>query len=470
MQPPLPSTPPIPVLVEGRDDVERYARPARGDRGGTTIVARPADVGEVRTLVRWAVAERVQLLPQGANSGLVGASVPPSRPPTSPGQAPESGRPLVVVSTERLGGIELSAAEGTAVVGAGVRLSQLNDAGAAAGVHLPIDLGSDPAIGGMVSTNTGGSRVLRYGPMRRYVLGVEAVAADADATVFGGLRTLRKDSRGVDAAQLLVGAGGTLGIVTRVALALAPLPESSRTWWLALDDPARGGDLLELCRAGGELLSAFEFVAGTVLERILRGPGAPANPFGDSIPSAVVLAEWSGREAELDAAAETAITGAFDTGLLSDARSVPPTAGWGLRHAINERLRTHGAILGHDVSCRPADLMVMRAACIEVVARIAPDAVVCDFGHAGDGGLHVQVLFEGDAPSAALAADVRRAVYDVVAGFGGSYSAEHGLGPVNAGRWLQETGAIEQAAVRACKGAVDPHGVLGHPGHPYNRL
>ena len=159
--------------------------------GRAALVVAPADIDEVRAVVRVASAEGVRLLAQGANSGLVGASVPPADPPT------------VVLSTERLRSAPVIDIDGTtATVAAGTRLSELNEAAAIHGLHLPIDLGADPAIGGMIATNTGGSRVLRYGPMRRYVLAAEVVAADDDASVFGSLAALRKDSRGLDATQL----------------------------------------------------------------------------------------------------------------------------------------------------------------------------------------------------------------------------------------------------------------------------
>jgi FAD/FMN-containing dehydrogenase len=170
-----------------RDTLGGYEQPARGTGGRALGVVRPATVEQVRDVVRWAVSERVRLVPQGANTGLVGSSVPDA-----------SGSALVL-STERLiAPIEIDVTERTCTVLAGVRLSALNAAAARFGLHLPIDLSADPALGGMISTNTGGSRVLRYGPLRHHVLAIEAIAATPSADIIGGPHVLRKDARGVD--------------------------------------------------------------------------------------------------------------------------------------------------------------------------------------------------------------------------------------------------------------------------------
>jgi FAD/FMN-containing dehydrogenase len=450
------------VLVPGRDDVTRFDAAARGAAGAALLVVQPASPDEVREVVRRAVADRTRLVPQGANTGLVGSSVSP---------AGESG---IVLSTDLLAGPpEIDLVGQTATVGAGTRLSALNEAAAAAGLQLPIDLASDPAIGGMIATNTGGNRMLRYGPMRRYVLGVELVAADDDASVYGRPVGVRKDSRGLDATQIAVASGGTLGVITRATVALVPLPRATETWWLAVDDPAALPALRALLderRPGA--LSAFEFVSAAAMERTLDVPGAPANPFGGAVPPAAsVLAEWSfGDVLRVDLAAD--VEAAFEHGLISDGRLVDPAAAWQLRHGVSDALRTHGTVLGHDISAPLGSLMPMRADAIAAVRRIVPDGIVCDFGHAGDGGLHFNVLLPHDSgpPSAELAAAVRSSLDAVVAGYGGSYSAEHGLGPLNAARWLADTPPIEQRMIAALKSVVDPHCLLGHPGHPYNVL
>ena len=209
------------VLVDA-GDVARYGEPWRGPSGPPAAVLRPRDVDEVRAVVRAARSTPFQLLAQGAATGLVGASTPP--PDTDP-----AARPTVVLSTERLRDrIELDPVGATAVVGAGVRLSELNEAAATHGLTLPIDLGADPSIGGMAATNTGGSRMLLHGDVRRHVLGVRAVIADTDVSVVDELSVLRKHNVGPSISQLLIGAGGALGVITDVALELTPLPAHRR--------------------------------------------------------------------------------------------------------------------------------------------------------------------------------------------------------------------------------------------------
>ncbi len=351
-------------------------------------------------------------------------------------------------------------------------MSELNDAAGAHGLQLPIDLGADPAIGGMIATNTGGSRVLRYGPMRRSVLAVELVVADDEASVVGSRVALRKDSRGLDAMQLAVGSGGTLGVITGAVVDLVAVPRSTQTWWLAVADTSRVIELLALLdRRRPGALSAFELVSRAALERTLGAAGSPPNPFGDSVPNAAILAEWS-LDADDVAGVEDDVDAAFSANLVSDGRLVDPAAAWALRHRVSESLRLLGVVVGHDVSVPRRSLMDVRHRAIEAVAALAPQAVMCDFGHAADGGLHLNVLFptECGPPTDEQRSAIRRAVDDLVIAAGGSYSAEHGLGPLNAERWLANTPPIERRLVAALKDTVDPHRILGHPAHPYNRV
>jgi len=323
----------------------------------------------------------------------------------------------------------------------------------------------------MIGTNTGGNRMLRYGSMRRYVLGVAVVAANESASVFGRLSAVRKDSRGIDAVQLAVGSGGTLGVITRAVVGLVAVPASTETWWLAVEQPANAIELLALLDARRPgAISAFEFVARSAMVRTLAAPGAPANPFGDAVPEASILAEWT--LPGVDAGVADDIEAAFASGLITDGRLVDASSAWALRHGVSDALRTDGVVLGHDISAPLGAVMSMRSDAIDAIGTVAPNAVVCDFGHVGDGGLHLNVLIPADSgpPSRELAAAIRRAVDDVVARHGGSYSAEHGLGPLNAERWLADTPPIEQRMIASLKSVLDPQRLLGHPGHPYNLL
>lgn len=449
------------VLVRGVDDVARFETPARGTPGQAQLVIQPATVDEVREVVRRAYASGIGLLPQGANTGLVGASVPPAD------------AAVAVLSLDLLDDRPIIDPVGaTAIVSAGTRLSALNEAAARHRLHLPVDLAADPAIGGMIATNTGGNRMIRYGSMRRYVLGVELVAADAEATPYGRLGAVHKDSRGLDAVQVAVASGGTMGVITRAVIRLVRRPTATETWWLAVDDPDAVVDLLaRLDERRPGAISAFEFVARAAMVRTLAAPGAPPNPFGSTVPPASVLVEWSFADHPPENLAED-VDAVYSEGLATDGRLADPAAAWALRHGVSDALRGYGTVLGHDISAPLGSLMAMRADALAAVEGVSPDVVVCDFGHAGDGGLHLNVLVphELGPPNSDLTVSIRGAVDAVVARYGGSYSAEHGLGPLNAARWLADTPALEQRMIAAIKDVVDPKRLLGHPGHPYNSL
>ncbi len=438
-------------------DLGAYEQPWRGEAGKARAVVRPSSLDEVRYVVRWAVRERVRLVPQGANTGLVGASTP------------DTGGDAIVLSTERLTNVlTLDPVERTAIVGAGVRLSTLNAAATEHGLHLPIDLAADPTLGGMIATNTGGTRVLHYGALRHHVLDVQALAATSDADVFGHDTALRKDSRGIDIGQLMVGSGGALGIVTQVTVSLTPLPTQRATWWI-LPTENREIELLHFFERAGDGLSAFELVSTNAMVAAGHAPERVRLPFPlAAITDAAALIEWIGPGSEH-------VAGLFQQaaalGLVRDAVEMPADGAWAVRHAITDGLRTMGTVLGHDVAVPHRRISEVRNAARATVAEIAPRARLCEFGHVGDGGLHLSVLFPHDVapPTDAERTAIRRALDDLVA-IDGTYSAEHGLGPLNAQRWLATTSPMEQAVVKTLKQALDPLGILGHPRHPYNLL
>jgi FAD/FMN-containing dehydrogenase len=438
------------------DGLAVYDTAARGEAGRARAVIRPTSVEEVRAAINWARANRVGLVAQGANTGLVGSSV-----------ADPSGQ-QVVLSTERLvGDIDIDPVEQSATVAAGVRLWSLNDAARMHGLHLPIDLAADPSLGGMVATNTGGSRVVHYGPLRQHLLDAELVAADAEVSVFGGRRQVRKDSRGLDLAQLSVGSGGTFGVITSVTVALSRLAPQRVTWWVALDE-GHEMDLFAATQAvrGGWNLTAFEIVSRTCFEATSALAGAPGMPLATASDT-LALVEWSGDGDDPGARVFAAL---HASAVVTDAVRVPSAEAWAIRHGISESLRRVGIVLGHDVSVPRRQISELRRSARRAVNEIVPRARLCEFGHAGDGGLHLNVVFPGDAaPTAAEREQVRNAV-DALVARDGSYSAEHGLGPLNAARWLASSTEFERRLVRAVKATVDPFGILGHPDHPYNQL
>ena len=438
------------------DDLTGWAQPWRGPAGRAAFVLRPGSLDEVRTVLRWAVRHRRPLVPQGARTGLVGASVP--------GPAGTTG----VLSTERLTApLVLHEQDRAVTAGAGVLMSSIETACTPAGLELPIDLSADPSVGGLVATNAGGCRVLRHGDVRRRVLGLQVVLADDDATVLGDLRPLRKKNDSLRLTDLLVGSAGLLGVVTAATLELSPRPTGRAT---AIVRPA--GSVVAcaaaLIRALGPALGALELVSATAVELTVSRLDEVVNPFvGDAFADVLLV------EAEVHGTADATevLLKALDAvgGVVEDAVLLPVADAWALRHGVSEALSRAGAVLGLDVSVPRGALVAVREATAAVVRRSAPGAVLADFGHLGDGGLHLNIVLPpgidgadgADPGTVAVAATLRHEVYALVTAHGGSFSAEHGLGPANLAWWIEHTDPAEVAALRAVKAALDPYGLLG---------
>jgi FAD/FMN-containing dehydrogenase len=447
---------PAAVLGPG-DDVAAFGTPPRGPAGVPAAVLRPASTDDVRTCVRWARRHRVRLLPQGAASGLVGASTP----------GPED-RDVVVLSTARLvRGLDVHAGDRTAVAPAGLRLSALEAALAPHGLTLPVDLGADPTLGGMVATNTGGSRVLRHGDVRRHVLGVEAVLADEAATVVDDLTVLRKHNPGPRPSALFVGSGGALGVVTRVALDLERRPAHRATALVAPADDRAALDLLvHLETTVGDRLSAYEVCSAEAVAAATSRRGV-RQPFPGRPVPLVALVELSG-PVSVDDELTAALSGPAAGGPVADAVVVPPGDAWALRHAVTEGLRATGVVVGHDVSVPRHRLPELRSGARAALARAVPRAIVADFGHWGDGGVHCNVVFPPDAPpDGPERARCREVVLGLAVELGGSYSAEHGIGPHNAEWWERCVDPGVRDLLAGVRRLVDPLGILGHPGLPF---
>lgn len=438
-------------------DAAAHERPWRGRPGRALAVALPSDIEEVRATLLWARRHLVRVLPQGAVTGLVGASTPP----------PEGPAPLVVGTGHLVTGLAIDPAAATAVVPAGLRLSELNEQARPHGLELPIDLAADPCVGGMAATNTGGSRVMRYGDMSDRVLGLQAVLADEQVSVVGDLRGLRKDNTGPDPLRLMLGSSGAFGIITAVAVALSPLPRERAT---ALIGPVRDEaaiGLLESLRVRlGTTLSAFEVMCPTAVRASLDLMDSPPRLPETSDPDVLVLVEVSGDDSTQDRLVES-VAGSTLLGS-ADALLVPPTQAWALRHNVTAGLAARGGVLGFDLSVPPGRLPELRVAVRALVERRRLGWEMADFGHWGDGGIHCNVVVpEGrDAHDADLAG-LRRDVYRLTRDLGGSYSAEHGIGPLNGAWWNETTPGEVRALLRSFKDVADPLGIMGHPGIPF---
>jgi FAD/FMN-containing dehydrogenase len=448
-------------VLHGSPDTEKYERGYRYGFGRALAVARPATVAELRSVVRYSHANDLCIIAQGANTGLVGASTPD-----------RSGGELVL-SLDRLHGIEaVDAHNRTACVRAGTRLSELNRAVAHHELFYPIDLGSDPTLGGMVATNTGGSRLLRYGDVQRNLLGLEAVLADADATVLADLRGLRKDNSGVDLKQLFVGTGGSFGIISRVQVELHRLPRQAAAALVTPVSDAAVPELLTLLEAqAGEFLGAYEGMSANAMEAALAHNRRLRNPFsGGEIPPYAVLVELLstvGRD-QLDLPELLALLlgQAMEARepLVKDACVGRGEDFWALRHSISDGLRAAGTVIAFDISVPRSRLPECRAELMACLTEQHPQLRICDFGHCGDGGDHFNLVWPASAGAydPAVTEAARELIYDrVVREYGGSFSAEHGVGPHNIHYYRRYTSPVERAMAGDLKRLCDPKGLLG---------
>lgn len=439
-------------LLDAPEDLARYDIDGRQGGGAALAVVRPGSTEEVSALVRAAHASGHRLVPQGARSGLVGAGLADRQ---------------IVLSLERLNGAPvIDAVNRTAEVEAGVLLSSLNAAAGEHGLYFPIDLGADPSIGGMVSANTGGARLLRHGDVRRNLLGLEVVLSDPEGTILRFGRGLWKDNSGLDLKQLWIGGAGSLGIVTRATVALQPKPANRITALIALDRPEVAVELIAPLEAGlGTLLTAFEGMSRPGMEAALAHVPRLRLPFAGGVPPYAILVELSGGAALSEAMLADALASTLEPWMdgakdgLIDIAVAHDDGLWTIRHAIPEGLRASGKVIGCDVSLRRGDVMRFRADLIDRLAAAAPQLRLCDFGHIGDGGMHFNLVWPPEAgPYVPAEGEAARAmIFDaVVNDYGGSFSAEHGLGPVNAPYYAKLVPATERRLAGRIQQLVAP--------------
>jgi len=431
-------------------------------RGESAALLAPATAEQVAGIVRLAAEARVALVPQGGNTGTVAGATP-----AADGSA-------LLLSLRRMNRVRSISAEDNAVVAeAGVILSDLHAAAAAIGRRFPLSLAAkgSATIGGLVSTNAGGTQVLRFGPMRALVLGIEAVLPDG--SLFDGLATLRKDNRGYDLRQLLTGAEGTLGVVTAAALRLVPAIAARGVAWAGLASPQ---DALTLLRRledrTGEAVESFELVPANALALVLRNiPGLRA-PFGE--PCAWnVLIEAVGIQGGADPIEmlEQGLASAMEEGLVLDATiassDTQAEALWALRELISEAEKIDGQSLKHDISVPVLDMPAFLDRERARVEERFPGSRVIAFGHLGDGNIHFNLLPPPGVDRKSWIAEhgiaASALVHDRVAAAGGSLSAEHGIGQAKLAEFARLTDPVRLNALKAIKQALDPLGIM-NPG------
>jgi FAD/FMN-containing dehydrogenase len=441
--------------------------------GRALAVARPASTAEVQTVVRLCAAYGVAVIPQGGNTGYCGGATPPSD------------RPALVLSLARLNRVrEVDHVGYTLTVDAGVTLAAAGAAARESQRLFPLSLGSEGTcqIGGNLSTNAGGTAVLRYGMMRELVLGLEVVLPDG--RLLNQLSGLRKDNTGYDVKQWFLGAEGTLGIITGACLKLFPQPPAQVTALVGVNGLAEAVRLLgEVRSAFGDAVTAFEYLPNIALELLFKNV-AQAKPALNAIhPGQVLL--------ELDAqAADGALEERFGEWLLANPLVREATlaqsgaqrdALWFLRENVPSGQRLEGASIKHDVSLPIARLAQFHAETSAHLAAQYPDLRLVAYGHVGDGNLHFN-LSPAAAPTpfataeerkdfnAAGAArlqsvneEIRRYVHDVVARHGGSFSAEHGIGQAKVVELERYEDPVALDLMRSMKAMLDPQGIM-NPG------
>jgi FAD/FMN-containing dehydrogenase len=443
-----------------RDLTPAYLEEPRGlFHGGEGLLVAPGSTEEVAEVVRQAQAARVGIVPYGGGTGLVGGQI------RAEGPAP------VILSLERMTAMRgIYPEENVAIAEAGVILSALQAAAEEADRLFPLSLASEGSarLGGVLATNAGGVNVLRYGNTRELCLGLEAVLPDG--SVWHGLKRLRKDNTGYDLRGLLIGAEGTLGIITAASMRLFPRPARSGTALFAVESPAAALKLLALAGSRiGPGISAFELISGQG-PRFLEETECPARRPLTPIPDWSVLIDLGmGAGDDPDAALTGLFEAALEAGLVSDgviAQSEGQRAGlWQMREEIPEANRRIGAVSSHDISLPLSEIPAFLDRAGDAV-RALGDFRINAFGHLGDGNLHYNIFPARGESRDAYAdrrAEVAGTIYDLVGEMGGSFSAEHGIGRLKVGDLARYGDPAKLAAMRAIKAALDPAGIM-NPG------
>ena len=444
-------------------DLSAYERDWRGRaQGKARCVVRPGSTPEVAAVVKACAAAGVPMVPQGGNTGLVMGSTPD-----------DSGRE-VVLSLQRLNAVRsLDAANATLTVEAGCVLERLQQVADDAGFLFPLSLASEGSctIGGNLASNAGGTQVLRYGNARDFCLGLEVVTPQGE--VWQGLSGLRKDNTGLDLRNLFIGSEGTLGVITAATLRLFPKPAAQRTAWAAVPSVQAAVDLLGLAQQQlGAGLTGFEMMGQVALGLVVKHFPSMSVPLWQSTPYCVLL-ELSDTDNEDHAhqKLERLLETALEHGCVVDAVVAQTIAQskalWHVRESISMAQATEGLNIKHDIALPVSAIPAFVAHTDALLAQQLPGVRMVNFGHLGDGNLHynVQCPLNSDAAVFLQAheAQVNHWVYEAVKSFGGSISAEHGIGRLKADTLPHYKDPVALALMRSIKQALDPQNLM-NPG------
>jgi FAD/FMN-containing dehydrogenase len=433
-----------PKLLEWRD---RW-------KGTTPLLALPGTTAEVSAVVGICAEAGVAITPQGGNTGLVGGQIPQGE---------------ILLSTERLRTIrDIDAFDDVIVAEAGVTLAAVHAAALEKRRRFPLGLASEgtATIGGVVSTNAGGTAVLRYGTTRDLVLGLEAVLPNGE--VWNGLKRLRKDNTGYDLKQLLIGAEGTLGVVTAASLKLFPILASRATAIAAVDSPEVAIDLLVRAKeTAGGAVEAFELMGRRGIEFVLKNISNQRDPLEGVHPWYVLIEIASGEPGTAEAAMERLLAQGLEDGLVRDAAvaqtEAQAQAFWSVRENQSPGQKPEGATWKHDVSVPVSQVAHFIAQASAAMEAFVPGCRITAFGHVGDGNIHYDVIRPdggSDAEHSARRDQGSRMVHDIVASMGGSISAEHGLGSMKTEEARRYKSPVEVAALTAIRQSLDPRRIM----------
>ncbi|HZP98231.1 MAG TPA: FAD-binding oxidoreductase [Reyranella sp.] len=435
--------------------------------GKALAVVRPASTEEVAGVVELCAAEKVAIVPQGGNTGMAGGGAPH-----------EDGHEIVLSLTRMNRILEVDPIGYTMTVEAGVILKTIQETAAEHDRLFPLSLGAEGSctIGGNLSTNAGGVQVLHYGNARNLVLGIEVVTPQGE--IWNGLRALKKDNTGYDLRDLYLGAEGTLGIITKAVLKLWPKPKDNATSWSAVPSPAAAVELLSGANAASEdNVTSCELMGRQGIDFVLKHIPGTADPLSDK-HDWYVLMEWAStrprREGDnvqgLREKMESYLGEAMEQGLVLDAviaqTEAQSRALWALREGHTEASKKEGPSIKFDISVAVSKIPQFMTEGLAAMRKALPECRPLPFGHVGDGNLH----FNCQAPAGwskpqfmAYEHAISRAIYDLVVSYGGSISAEHGIGQIKLDELAHYRSKIEIDTMRTLKRALDPQNIM-NPG------
>ena len=441
------------TVVTVPSDVEPWLTDWRGRfHGEAAAILSPGSTEEAAAIARLAAEHRVPLVPQGGNTSMVGGATPPAD-----GSA-------LLFSLRRMTRLR-SIGSGMAVAEAGMILADLHERADETGQRFPLTLGARGSctIGGLTATNAGGTQVLKFGTMRSLVLGVEAVLADG--SIHDGLSGLKKDNRGYNLDQLLLGSEGTLGVITAVALRLVPAVGTRAVAWAGLANPEQALQLLRFLQSRTDRIEGFEIVPGDSLDLVLRHiPGTRGPLEGRHAWHLLIEATSEAADSDIALMLQALLGEALEQDLIQDAviaaNEAQADAFWRIRDSLSEAERADGPTLAHDISVPVADMPRFMETTAAEVETAFPGSTASAFGHLGDGNVHFHVR---GGPVEDHAGEITQMVHDLVTLAGGSISAEHGIGQMKLAELERLGPPAKLHAMRAIKQALDPLGIM-NPG------